>query len=92
METQGPAQKNPTFGGHWEDVPSYEPSADDGRVGYTGSPDVGFQNQYTGVHPCFFVASFLDPHIKDLLRSEGNSGNSLMTEDQHSLLKKMCWI
>ena len=66
----------------------YEPAVNSGRVRYTGSPDLGFGNRYTGVHRYFFVASLLDLRTRDLLSSDDDYNNSMMMEHQHCLLKK----
>ena len=45
----------------------YEPAGDGGQVGYSGNAGCSRHNTYTGVHPYFFVASFLDMRIRDRL-------------------------
>jgi hypothetical protein len=50
-------------------------------VRYTGQADIGFRNRYTGVHPYYFLAALLDPHMKAKL-------HQLMTNEQLDLLKK----
>ena len=47
----------------------YHPPADDvGKVRFTRDPETGERNRYTGVHPYFFVASFLDLRTKKALK------------------------
>jgi hypothetical protein len=50
-------------------------------VRYTGQADIGFRNRYAGVHPYYFLAALLDPHMKAKLPQ-------LMTNEQLDLLKK----
>ena len=47
----------------------YHPPADNvGKVKFTKKPETGERNHYTGVHPCFFYAAILDPHVRKGLR------------------------
>ena len=36
-----------------------------GKVNFTPEPVIGAKNCYTGVHPYFFIAAFLDPRNKN---------------------------
>ena len=45
----------------------FHPADARGKVMHTGRPDVGYRNRYTGVHPCLFMAEFLDPRVCSLL-------------------------
>ena len=47
----------------------YHPPADNvGKVKFTEKPETGERNRYTGVHPYFFYAAFLDPSVRKGLR------------------------
>ena len=58
----------------------YHPADDSGKVTYTGAPNVGFRNRYTGVHPYLMVASVLDPRVKGLLHGDKSDLDYIMTE------------
>ena len=57
----------------------YHP-ASNGMLGYSNVAVVGFGNRYTTVHHYFFVAAFLDPRTKSLLRE-------MMTDQDYTQLK-----
>ena len=63
------------------------PADETGRVAYTGKSDVGFRDRYTGVHPYFIVASFLDPRTRDLLGGENQSAKYMLTQAHVDNLK-----
>ena len=42
----------------------WTPADASGKVAYTGRPDVGYCNRYTGLHPFLFVAAASDPRVK----------------------------
>ena len=47
----------------------YHPLADNvGKVNFTKRPETGECNHYTGVHPYFFIAEFLDSRTRKGLR------------------------
>ena len=66
----------------------YETAGDGGQVGYSGDAVCGRYNRYTGAHPYFFVASFLDMRIRDRPYSENLAEESIMTEDGYMQLKE----
>ena len=58
----------------------YHPASTNGKLAYSNVASVGFGNRYTTVHHYFFVAAFLDPRTKPLLRE-------MMTYQHFSQLK-----
>jgi len=40
-------------------------AGNEGKVNFTPEPVIGANNHYTGVHPYFFIAAFLDPRSKN---------------------------
>jgi hypothetical protein len=59
----------------------YHPASTIGRLAYSNVAMVGFGSRYTTVHHYFFVAAFLDPCTKPLLKD-------IMTNQHLSQLKK----
>jgi hypothetical protein len=59
----------------------YHPASIIGRLAYPNVATVGFGNLYTTVHHYFFVAAFLDPRTKPLLKD-------IMTNQHLNQLKK----
>jgi hypothetical protein len=46
----------------------HPPTGNVGKVKFTCRSETGEHNRYTGVHPYFFIAAFLDPRTKKGLR------------------------
>ena len=46
----------------------HPPTGNVGKVKFTCRSETGEHNRYTGVHPYFFIAAFLDPQTKKGLR------------------------
>ena len=65
----------------------YEPANETGQVKYTADAETGRGNRYTGVHPYFFVASFLDWRVKDLLHGESDDQDYIMSAQGYGQLK-----
>jgi hypothetical protein len=59
----------------------YHPASTIGRLSYSNVVTVGFGNRYTTVHCCIFIAAYLDPRTKPLLKD-------IMTNQHLSQLKK----
>jgi hypothetical protein len=61
--------------------PPAEPT-DDGKVKFTRDPETGDRNRYTGVHPYFFIAAYLDLRTKKALKK-------MMVETEYSDLRDL---
>ena len=57
-------------------------AGNEGKVNFTPEPVIGAANRYTGVHPYFFIAAFLDPHNKKALKN-------MLVPDQYNALQQM---
>ena len=57
-------------------------AGNEGKVNFTPKPVTGVKNRYTGVHPYFFIAAYLDPRNKKALKN-------MMVPDQYNALEQM---
>jgi hypothetical protein len=58
-------------------------AGNEGKVNFTPEPVIGAANhRYTGVHPYFFIAAFLDPRNKKALKN-------MLVPDQYNALQQM---
>jgi hypothetical protein len=60
----------------------HPPAGNVGKVKFTQKPEIGERNRYTGVHPYFFIAAFLDPRTRKGLKK-------MMVPDQWKGLREM---
>ncbi len=60
----------------------HPPAGNVGKVKFTCRPETGKRNRYTGVHPYFFIAAFLDLCTRKGLRK-------MMVPDQYQELHEM---
>lgn len=70
----------------------YHPADEAGKVKYESEVSVGFRNRYTGVHPYYFIASYLDPRVKHMLYGEDDDDDEdedeyFMTEEDYKKLR-----
>jgi hypothetical protein len=52
----------------------HPPAGNVGKVKFTCRPETGERNCYTGVHPYFFIAAFLDPRTRNQKGVEEDDG------------------
>ena len=57
-------------------------AADVGKVKFTRDPETGARNRYTGVHPYFFIAAYLDLRTKKALKT-------MMVETEYDDLREL---
>ncbi len=57
-------------------------AGNEGKVNFTPEPVIGIANRYTGVHPYFFIAAFLDPRNKKALKN-------MLVPNQYNALQQM---
>ncbi len=60
----------------------HPPAGNVGKVNFTLRPETGERNRYTGVHPYYFIAAFLDPRTRKGLRK-------MIVPDQCTELREM---